>query len=479
MPSLAELMEALPAEDEENRSQAESALPPQVLEYTLRRIPVGRFQRLRLLGTLQAKIAAAYLFYWIRGWFRAADDRQKLLAEAHWKTAVRLLDSMGYLRGAVMKVGQTLANYPDIVPDEVVQLLECLHANARPMHWSLLRELVTNELGDEPQQVFAHFEKRAFAAASLGQVHRGRLATGEDVAIKIQYPGIGRTIRHEFRNLLLVLLPARLSRDWQNTKDQFDDLRIRLEEETDYEREATMLERAHALFREDDGIIVPRVFRSHSTNRVLTMEYLGGRRIDEFLSQGPSQEACNEIARKIMRAWYRLSYAGRMLYADFHPGNFLVLEDGRLGVIDFGFIMTIGEEEWEQFRKMDRALTTGLREDRIAAMKEWSWITDDPADAERLRLCEEFAHWNWRPRYCGGEFDFSDEEDFRRGVDLFAELTRKRLTRGRPCSPTVCRSQMALRALFYRLKARFDVCEIAEQEVKAAGWDRSDYAQEY
>jgi hypothetical protein len=109
-------------------------------------------------------------------------------------------------------------------------------------------------------------------------------------------------------------------------------------------------------------------------------------------------------------------------------------------------------------------------------MKEWSWITDDPTDAERLRLGEAYADWNWRPRYCGGEFDFSDEADFRRGVELFAEITRKRLTRGRPCSPTMCRSQMALRAILYRLKARFDVREIAEEEVKAAGWDRSEYA---
>src|SRR5690349_14763329 len=106
-PSLGELMSALP-EEEEPAEQA--VLPEPLAAASLRPVPVGRWRRLRLLGTLQAKIGAAYLFYWIRGWFRKADEKERLLAETHWKTAVRLLDSMSYLRGAVMKVGQTLAN---------------------------------------------------------------------------------------------------------------------------------------------------------------------------------------------------------------------------------------------------------------------------------------------------------------------------------------------------------------------------------
>ena len=112
-------------------------------------------------------------------------------------------------------------------------------------------------------------------------------------------------------------------------------------------------------------------------------------------------------------------YAGRMLYVDFHPGNFLFMDDGRLGVIDFGFMLEIDDTLWELFRKIDRPLTTGRRDDRIAAIKEWSWISDDPADEDRLRLGDEYADWSWRARYCGGEFDFGDEADFRRGVDLF------------------------------------------------------------
>jgi predicted unusual protein kinase regulating ubiquinone biosynthesis (AarF/ABC1/UbiB family) len=471
--TLDELMRALP--------DAEDAAPPAPLLEALaavsfRPVPAGRWRRLRLLGTLQAKIGAAYLFYWIRGWFQHAEQRERVLAETHWQTAVRLLDSMSYLRGAVMKVGQTLANFPDIVPRQFVETLERLHYDAPPMHWALLREMVRNELGDDPENLFASFDQQAFAAASIGQVHAARLRTGEEVAVKVQYPGIGRAIGEDFRNLFLFLLPGRLNKSWEYVKNQFDDLRRRLEREADYEAEAATLARVRPLFRDDEGIVIPRVYPQHSTRRVLTMERLGGVPLLEFLARNPSQEQRDEFARKIVRAWYRMQYAGRLLYADFHPGNFLFMEDGRLGVLDFGFMLPLDDELWPVMRDMDRAFTTGNRADVLAAVKEWSGLTDDPAEADHLRLGVEFCDWEMRSRYHNGPFDFADEADFRRGIDIFNEMLRKRYSKSRACTPVILRQHMGWRSILYRLEAKIDIRPIAEEEVKAAGWDRSDYA---
>jgi len=475
MPTVAQLINALPDAREADR-QPEPAMPPALEAASLRPVPVGRLRRMGLLGTLQAKIAAAYLFYWIRGWFKSAARRERLLAETHWRTAARVLDSMNYLRGATMKVGQTLGNFPDIVPDEFVQTLDRLHFAAPPMHWSLLREMVYNELGDDPENLFASFDKRAFAAASLGQVHGARLKTGVRAAVKIQYPGIARSIREDFRNFFLMLLPARLSADWENTREQFDDLRVRIERETDYVREAATVQKVRALFREDDGIVIPRVIPELSTGRVLTMERVEGLHLEEFLATGPSQEVRNEFARKILRAWYRMLFAGRMLNTDCHPGNYLFMGDGRLGVIDFGSVVEFDDVLWDLLRKMDRPLTTGRRDERIAVLKEWSWIGDDPADAERLRLMDEYTDWSWRARYCGCEFDYGDQADLRRGIDLFVEMVRKRYSRARPCTPMIARQYLGSRGMLYRLGAKVDIAPIAEEEVKATGWDRSDYA---
>jgi aarF domain-containing kinase len=477
MPTVAELMNALPQNDVPVADQPRQRDVSDALdELSLRPVPVGRFRRMGLLGTLQAKIAAAYLFYWVRGWFKNAAERERMLAETHWRAAARVLDSMNYLRGATMKVGQTLGNFPDIVPDEFVQTLDQLHFAAPPMHWSLLREMVYNELGDDPENRFAAFDQRAFAAASLGQVHGARLKSGERAAVKIQYPGIARSIRDDFRNFFLMLLPARLSADWENTREQFEDLRMRLERETDYVREAATQEKARALFGDADGIVVPRVFGELSTGRVLTMERLEGMHLEEFLATGPSQEVRNEYGRKIMRAWYRMLFAGRMLNTDCHPGNYLFMPDGRLGVIDFGSMLEFDDVLWELLRKMDRPLTTGRRDERIAILKEWSWIGDDPADADRLRVMDEYTDWSWRARYCGCEFDFGDQADLRRGIDLFVEMVRKRYSRARACTPVIARQYLGSRGMLYRLGAKLDLAPIAEEEVKATGWDRSDYA---
>jgi predicted unusual protein kinase regulating ubiquinone biosynthesis (AarF/ABC1/UbiB family) len=164
-----------------------------------------------------------------------------------------------------------------------------------------------------------------------------------------------------------------------------------------------------------------------------------------------------------------------MLYIDFHPGNFLVLEDGRLGVLDFGNITHIPDDLWDVFRRMDRPLTTGDRRGRIECIKEWMGVTDEAAEADRLRLGDEYSEWAWQARACGREFDFSDEREFRRGVDLFAEMIRKRYNRGKPISPNISRQQFGLVSILYRLKAKIDISAIAEEEVKATGWDRSDY----
>jgi hypothetical protein len=115
-----------------------------------------------------------------------------------------------------------------------------------------------------------------------------------------------------------------------------------------------------------------------------------------------------------------------------------------------------------------------LQADRIAVMQAWSEVHADEPDF--LRLLDEFAEWCWMGRYKGGEFDFGDEADFRRGIDLFSEMLRKRYSRARPNTATINRGNFAMRAVMYQLKAKVDIRRIAEEEILATGWDRSDYA---
>jgi predicted unusual protein kinase regulating ubiquinone biosynthesis (AarF/ABC1/UbiB family) len=469
-PDLAELLAALPADETDTAGLAPGTLEQLFARLEHRRTPVSALHRFGILAGLQAQIALAYTAWWVRGWFRDAATNQQRLLETHLRVALKVLENMGYLRGAVMKIGQTLANLPTAVPDEIVDTLETLHYQAPPMHFSLLREQVRNELGADPEEVFAEFEERPFAAASLGQVHQARLHSGERVAVKIQYPSIAATIRADFRNLTTLMVPLRLSRDWEYVKVQLADLERVLAMETDYENEAAMLRKARALFREDDGIIVPRVHQRFSTRRVLTMEYLDGRDLHGLLATNPAQERRDHFGELILRAWTRMYYAGRMNYADMHPGNFLFHDDGTLGVIDFGCVRPFNDAEWDDMRLGHLAVYGTAADQRRSILRSIELREDEPIDAEHLRLLEALCEWSWRPLRRDGAFDFGDGKQIREGLDIFRGMVRKRYTRGQPLCVFIARMQFGYRGLLYHLRARVDCQAIDRQEVVAAGW---------
>ncbi|MBT8485834.1 MAG: AarF/ABC1/UbiB kinase family protein, partial [Phycisphaerae bacterium] len=288
-PTVAELLAALPIEDDE-RPAAEDALRDVLARSSTRPVPTGRPRRLLALTTLQGRIAAAYLAWWLRQFFQSRAAGAAALDETHLRNAIRVLGSMGYLRGAAMKAGQILAAWPDVVPTEFADVLGRLHFQAPPMHFELLREFVRRELGDDPERLFDDFTPEAFAAASLGQVHHARrVGTGEPLAIKIQYPNIAATIRSDMGLLETVTAPMRLGRDGDSLKEQLADIRRMLDREVDYEQEADNLARARAVFTDGDDIVVPRVFADRSSSRVLTMDFLEGLHVQPFLDANPSQ----------------------------------------------------------------------------------------------------------------------------------------------------------------------------------------------
>lgn len=464
-----ELVAALPIDVDEPQETTQQALEQLLGKLSHMPVPVSRLTRLWTLGSMQAKIAVAYLAYWIRSGYAARDEKERLLNETHLKAALKLLGGMGYLRGAIMKVGQVIANYPDVAPQEFVDVLGRLQFQAPPMHFSLLREFVRGELGHDPEELFDDFETTAFAAASLGQVHRARLKdSGRRVAVKIQYPNIGRTIRDDFRTMKAVALPMRLTSAWDNLLEQGEDIQRMLDLETDYEQEADNLRTARRLFTEDEGIVVPEVISELSTKRVLTMEYIEGVHLDAFLESSPSQALRDEFGRKIVRSCFRVEYAGRMVYADPHPGNYFFMADGRLGLIDFGCCRHVSQEEMEYVEECERAFYTSRQAVRDAMVRGMDFSSADDVSSDQVDLCVRWADWSWEPLLKQGPFDFGDPDYFSRGIKIFAKLLKKRYTHSKPINTWLTRSVYGLRAILARLEACFDFGEVyrAESRVK-------------
>ena len=172
--SAQELVAALPIDPDEHSESTRQALEQLFGSLHNKPVPTGRLTRLWTLGSMQAKIAAAYFAYWIRSGYSTKDEKERLLNETHLKAALNLVGTMSYLRGVLMKLGQFLACYPKILPGEFVDLLNTLCFEAPPMHYALIREHVRNELGADPVELFLEFETKTFAAASLGQVDRAQ-----------------------------------------------------------------------------------------------------------------------------------------------------------------------------------------------------------------------------------------------------------------------------------------------------------------
>lgn len=472
-PTLPELLAALPpgADEADERRPAGAELQALLADLGGKPVPTGRLRRLWSLGTLQAKIAAAYLAWWLRSGFQDDEARRKGLEETHVAAAIAVLGRMSYLRGAVMKVGQVLAHWPDVLPEAFSEVLGRLHSEAPPMHYALVRETLRRELGGDPEEVFAEFETEAFAAASLGQVHRARLrGDGRRVAVKVQYPHIARTIRDDLANLEAVSFPARLSGDWANLRAQFEGIRRMLEQEVDYEAEARLTTRAKAVLAGLEGVVVPEVVAAHSSRHVLVTEYLDGTHLDGFLASRPTRAERDDFGRRIALASFRLWYSGRTVYADPHPGNFVFLRDGRLGLIDFGCCHEFDAEEFAYVMEIEHAADSGDEERVAAALARGCDLAPDQLSGERRAKMFEYCDWLWAPMRTAGAFDFGDSDQYRRGVELYGEFIRRRWTRSQPVNVWLNKVFFGQRALLTRLGTRVRYGELMRAEsARAAG----------
>lgn len=461
-----ELLAALPVDESSSAVNADwtnGRLQEILADLATRPVPVGSLHRLWTITELSAQIALAYFAIWLRQWFSDADASKRRLMETNLRVGLKLFHRLGYLRGAMSKLGQTVGNLPLLLPQQMAETLDRLHFESPPMHYPLICEVVRNEFGKPAEEVFASFEKEAFAAASLGQVHRARLKTGEAVAVKIQYPGIARTIEADFRNLSALAIPLRLGKDWESAKAHFEEIRRMLNQEVDYLQEAESTRLAAELFRPEDGIVVPRVYPEYSGKRVLTTDYIQGLHLPEYLATNPTQASRNGFGTKLFTAWHRMYYAGST-HADTHPGNYLFLSDGRLGIIDFGCTQHYNPEEREIVRLADKMSFEDPSLVQEVVRRCCGVSGDDPALPDYLQMMKGSGDWMTEPVSKPGPFDFGDEAHFQRGLDFFSRAFNKKLTRAHPMCVYMNRSIFGLKALLFRLRAQVDVHEVMRQE---------------
>jgi serine/threonine protein kinase len=313
------------------------------------------------LGKLGVSLVGSYLGYQIQNIFLGEAAKPERKARFHKKASRRLREELGALKGPVMKLGQLLSIQNGILPEEALLELASLQMQAPGMHASLARVQFKSALGKYPEEMFREFDPEPFAAASLGQVHRAVTFKGEKVAVKIQYPAIRSAIESDLKLLRSAMLPGRVT--GHVPSDLVDEIARGLLEETDYVREATNLDYFRTGLAGLDFVTVPRVHRELSSDRVLTMSFVEGESLRDWLKRKPSQALRDLTGARLWEAYETQLQSLRAIHADQHPGNYFFQPDGRFGLVDFGNVKRLNFDVVELRRFQD---TRGWRESEAA-----------------------------------------------------------------------------------------------------------------
>ncbi|MCP3136120.1 ABC1 kinase family protein [Pyxidicoccus xibeiensis] len=352
--------------------------------------PQGRFTRMRKLAGLSMQVGTDVL---MSGAKRLAGGTPELLSKG---AAEKLVSTLGELKGAAMKLGQALSMDPDLLTPEVRQVLARLQNQAPAMSPDVVARVVREELGVPVEEAFREFSREPLAAASLGQVHRAVLPDGRAVAVKVQYPGIAESMAHDLENLGMVVKTVSMASKLMDGSAYFNEFRGELLLELDYRREAALAEGFAKSVAPLKDLYVPGVVSSHSTGRVLTLELLEGLTLKDWVLTGASNEERFRVARQLIRATYGPFFGAGEIHADPHPGNFMVMSDGRLGLLDFGSIKRFTPRFVDANQRMFLHAMKLEPMDVLGLSKEVGFTTELP-DAEAAELIREILHIAGRP----------------------------------------------------------------------------------
>lgn len=331
-------------------------------------LSTSRLSRTARLAKMSGRSASTYAAAKVRAAVAPPEQRAHIEEQAHLKSAEQVVETLGAMKGAVMKLAQLVSFAADGLPEQYRDVLKSLQTQAPAMDYCLVEDVVATELGRPPQELFRSFEREPAAAASIGQVHRAELEGHVPVAVKVQYPGVSEAIRADLSNAGFLYGISGLLMPGLEAEPIIDELKARLGEELDYRIEATNQSAFRAAYEDHPLFHVPAVYPAFSSERVITMEWVDGAPFDA-VCELPREER-DDIGERIFRFVFGSLYRHHMFNGDPHPGNYLFQADGRVTFLDFGCVKRFSEAAAEDIKKMVHAVVDGdadgLREVAVA-----------------------------------------------------------------------------------------------------------------
>lgn len=422
------------------------------------RVPAGRVERLARFGWMAGSVAAGGLFEGARRLF-ASDAAATTSALLIPENAKRLAQQLSRLRGAAMKLGQLLSlESDDILPPAFAEALASLRASADAMPPSQVRRALGREYGKGWEARFTAFDWEPVAAASIGQVHAATAADGRRLALKIQYPGVARSIDSDVDNVASLLRLARLLPGDVDLSGILAEAKRQLRQEADYFTEAEHLDRYAALLQGEPGLHVPRAHRDLTTRRVLAMDFVEGEPVDVLAAPGAAQARRDAVGTALERLVFRELFEFRFMQTDPNFANYLLEADDRIALLDLGSAREFPADFAERYARIVRAAIDGDRAALRAAAEAIGYLPRGERE-DRARGVEDLILLICEPLRHHGVYDFGRSTIPSRVRDLGFDLAFRRGFLRPPPPETVFlhRKLVGSFLLCARIRARVDV----------------------
>jgi predicted unusual protein kinase regulating ubiquinone biosynthesis (AarF/ABC1/UbiB family) len=418
-------------------------------------IPTGKVERAsRFVGT-GLKVGANYLKHYTKKLIDPSITKEEL----HADNAEDIYDTLSGLKGSALKVAQMLSMDKGMLPKAYTERFAMSQYSAPPLSGPLVVNTFVKTLGKTPSQLYDRFEMQASNAASIGQVHKAA-KWGKELAVKIQYPGVANSVKSDLR----IVKPFALRIVGMNEVDMdkyFDEIEGKLLEETDYRLELRRSIEVSAQCSHIKNLVFPGYYPELSSDRVITMDWLQGFHLKEFLERNPSQEVRNSIGQALWDFYQFQVHQLKKVHADPHPGNFLMRDDGTVAVFDFGCIKEIPEDFYVNYFLLTNkeVLQDEVRRREIYTNLEMI----HPSDTEKeivffSQLFQKMIDMLTLP-FTRATFDFGDDSyftaiyEYMDDLSNLKEVRESKVARGSRHSLYVNRTYFGLYSILSDLKA--------------------------
>ena len=371
-------------------------------------IPTSKTERSAKFVKTGLKVGGNYIKHYSKKLFNPSLNKDELNLD----NATDIYASLSELKGSALKVAQMLSMDKNILPKAYVDQFSLSQYNAPPLSGPLIVRTFSKYFGKTPSEIYDEFNIRSTNAASIGQVHQASL-NGKKLAVKIQYPGVGDSISSDLK-MVKPFAFRLLGMSQKELEVYMTEVEERLLEETDYDLEITRSIEFSEACKNIPNVVFPAYYPDLSSKRIITMDWLEGQHMKEFMKTNPSQELRDKIGQAMWDFYNFQQHELRAVHADPHPGNFLITPEGKLGIIDFGCIKEMPDDFYYPFFSLT---STDMLKDKTRTIKAFRQLemireNDDAAQIEfYYRIYKEMIELFAQP-YMSNTFDFSKSEFF-------------------------------------------------------------------